>query len=212
MDFLAKPIQDYAEKFTSPEPEVLAALNRETWLKVLYPRMLSGHLQGRVLSFFSRMLRPRRVLEVGTYTGYSAICLAEGLTEDGQLTTLDIDPALEQYIAPAVARAGYQDKIKFLAGDAMQLIPTLNETWDLVFLDADKEHYCDYYEMVVPRLRSGGVILADNVLWSGHVLEDNSTDKETLGLQAFARKVQADERVTHVLLPVRDGIMLIMKN
>jgi caffeoyl-CoA O-methyltransferase len=211
MEFLAKPIQAYAEKFTSPEPEILAELNRETWLKVLYPRMLSGHLQGRILSFFSRMMSPRRILEVGTYTGYSAVCLAEGLSADGKLITIDIDPGLSQYILPVIEKAGMTGKIEFIPGDAMDVIPTLNETFDLVFLDADKEHYCDYYQMVKPLLRSGGVVLADNVLWSGNVLDDQTKDKETLGLKAFAQMVSEDTDVDHVLLPVRDGIMMVMK-
>ena len=211
MEFLPQAIQEYAEKFTSSEPAVLADLNRETWLKVLYPRMLSGHLQGRALSFFSKMLRPRRILEVGTYTGYSAICMAEGLTADGLLITIDIDPSLEQYILPSVQKAGMQDKIKFIAGDAGKVISTLDETFDLVFLDADKENYVNYYKMVMPKMRPGAVLLADNVLWSGNVLDASTTDKETKGLQEFARMVAGDSTVDHVLLPVRDGIMMVMK-
>ena len=211
MEFLPVDIQQYAEQFTSAEPAHLQDLNRETWLKVLYPRMLSGHLQGRILSFFAKMLRPSRVLEVGTYTGYSAICFAEGLAPGGKLTTIDIDPELEVYIKPAIEKAGFSDRIEFIAGNAVDIIPTLEGTFDLVFLDADKENYTNYYKLVLPKPRSGGVILADNVLWSGKVLDETVQDKETKGLREFVKFVQQDTSVDHVLLPVRDGIMMVMK-
>lgn len=211
MDFLDPDIKAYAESFTSPEPEVLGELNRETYLKVLYPRMLSGHLQGRVLSMVSRMVRPRRILEIGTYTGYSALCMAEGLTEDGKVITIDIDAELESMVLEYAQKAGLSDKIDMRVGNALDIIPQLDETIDLVFIDADKHNYSNYFDLVLPKLRKGGFIMADNVLWSGRVLNEHTTDKETLGLRNFVQHVSNNQEVEQVLLPIRDGIMLIQK-
>lgn len=211
MEFISPDLQAYAERFTSPEPPVLAALNRETWLKVLYPRMLSGHLQGRLLAFFSKMLRPESILEIGTYTGYSAICLAEGLTQTGKLITIDINAELEEMATRYFQAAGLGERISMRVGDAREIVRDLDGPFDLVFIDADKESYCDYLDLIVPKLRSGGLILADNVLWSGQVLDPKFTDKETQGLRDFVQKVADRDDVENLLLPVRDGIMAIMK-
>lgn len=211
MDFIAPDIQAYAERFTSPEPAVLAELNRETWRKVLYPRMLSGHLQGRTLALFSKMMRPLQILEIGTYTGYSAICLAEGLQPGGSLVTIDINAELEDMVLRYFKAAGIAEKAHMRIGDARDIVPSLQGPFDIVFIDADKESYCDYLDLVVPKLRAGGVILADNVLWSGQVLDPNVTDKETQGLRDFVQRVAERDDVEHVLLPIRDGIMAVMK-
>lgn len=211
MDFLDPALKAYAERFTSPEPELLAALNRETNLKVLYPRMLSGHVQGRILSMFSHMLRPRRVLEIGTYTGYSAICFAEGLAPDGKVITIDINAELGGIIDKYVQQAGLEEKIDFRVGDAREIIPTIDEEIDMVFIDADKQNYIHYFDLVLPKLRPGGIILADNVLWSGRVLDPKENDKETTGLRNFAVHVSNNDQVEHILMPVRDGIMVIRK-
>jgi caffeoyl-CoA O-methyltransferase len=211
MDFISPEIQDYCERFTSPEPEVLAALNRETWLKVLYPRMLSGHLQGRLLSLVSKMMRPQRILEIGTYTGYSAICLAEGLAPDGRLVTIDINAELEDMVKRYFQAAGIAGRAQMRVGDARQIVKELEGPFDLVFIDADKESYCEYLDLVVPKMRSGGLILADNMLWSGRVLDPKETDKETQGLRDFVQRVADRDDLENVLLPVRDGIMAVMK-
>lgn len=211
MEFLPDTIQAYAEQHTDPEPTILADLNRETYLKVLYPRMLSGHLQGRFLSMMAKVIRPKRILEIGTYTGYSGICLSEGLLENGKITTLEIDPELEDMIRDYFERAGASHLLDLHIGNAVELIPTLEGEFDLVFIDADKQNYIRYYEMVLPKMRSGGVIFADNVLWSGQVVDPNVQDKETNGLREFANFVSSDSRVERILLPIRDGIMMIMK-
>ncbi|MBX3101777.1 MAG: O-methyltransferase [Bacteroidetes bacterium] len=211
MEFLPKPIQDYAEAHTEPEPELLQALARETWVQSLYPRMLSGHLQGRLLAAFSRMLQPRRVLEVGTFTGYSALCLAEGLAPDGHILTLEADPETADVARRWFATAGLQDRITCITANAVTHLDTLTETYDLVFIDARKEEYLAYYEAILPRVRPGGVILTDNVLWSGQVVEKSATDPAAKSLQAFNIFVVQDPRVFNVLMPVRDGIQLIIK-
>lgn len=211
MDFIDSKIQAYAERFSSAEPEVLAALNRETHLKVLYPRMLSGHVQGRMLSMFSRMIRPLRILEIGTYTGYSAICMAEGLAPGGHLTTIEFNPELEDMIRKYFRLAGIEDKSTLIIGDATVEAEKVDGPLDLVFLDADKENYIRYFDIVLPKMRSGGIILADNVLWSGRVIDPNEQDKETQGLRDFVLHVQNCPEVDEVLLPVRDGIMVIIK-
>lgn len=211
MEFLPLAIQSYAEAHTEPEPPLLQALARETWVQNLYPRMLSGHLQGRLLAAFSRMLRPRRVLEVGTFTGYSALCLAEGLAPDGHVLTLEADPENAAVARRWFAQAGLQDRITCLAVDACTHLPTLTDTYDLVFIDAKKEEYQAYYDAILPRVRPGGVILTDNVLWSGQVVEKSSTDPAARSLKAFNIFVQEDPRVFNVLLPIRDGILFILK-
>lgn len=213
MDFIDPKIDAYAENHSSKENSTLQALNRETYANVLMPRMLSGHLQGRVLSMFSNMLRPNRILEIGTYTGYAALCMAEGLTDDGILYTIDINEELETMVRKYIAEAGMESKIKFHIGNALEIIPALDETLDMVFIDADKENYSTYYDLVFDKLRTGGIIIADNVLWSGKVLDDNelAKDVETKALNDFNKKVLADDRVENVLMPVRDGLMVIRK-
>ncbi|AXE20260.1 methyltransferase [Runella rosea] len=213
MDFIPAAIEAYALAHTSAESPLLAQLNRETHAKVLQSRMLSGHLQGRLLSLFSTMLRPRRILEIGTYTGYSALCLAEGLTEDGVLTTIDVNEELESFVRSFFEKSPLGNKIDFRIANAATLIPTLNETFDLVFIDADKLNYGLYYDLVFDKVRPGGVIIADNVLWSGKIVQtDKRIDKDTQALLDFNQKLHNDPRVSNVLLPVRDGLMIVWKH
>jgi predicted O-methyltransferase YrrM len=200
----------YAGQFTSPEPPLLHRINRETHLQVLQPRMLSGHFQGRLLAMISRMIRPHRILEIGTYTGYSALCLAEGLPPDGRLITLDVNAELEQRVRNYFEQSPYGSQIDYRVGDARQIIPTLNENWELVFIDADKAGYRWYYDAVFDQLKPGGVILADNVMWSGKVTEP-AEDNDTRVMQQFNEYVNNDTRVEKVLLPIRDGLYLIQK-
>lgn len=204
-------IDDYILQHIDDEGDYLRALYRDTHVKLLRPRMASGHLQGRLLKMFVRMIRPMRVLEIGTYSGYSALCLAEGLPEGGMLHTIEINDEQEDFTRPWLEGSPYADKITFHIGDAMQLVPQLNETFDLAFVDGDKRKYLDYYEMVLAHLRPGGYILADNTLWDGHVLETHPTDRQTLGIMAFNDFVAKDERVEKVILPLRDGLTLIRK-
>ena len=207
-------IQQYADAHTSPEPALLGRLVRETHLQTLMPRMLSGHFQGRLLSMLSHMIRPRRVLELGTFTGYSALCMAEGLAPDGELHTVEQNPELRSRVERYVQEAGLGGRIHLHIGDAEQLIPTLSETWDLVFIDADKIRNQLYYELVLPRLRPGGFLLIDNVLWSGKALPDyplKAADKDAHAVRAFNDFVQQDARVENVLLPLRDGLLLVRK-
>jgi caffeoyl-CoA O-methyltransferase len=212
MDILPPDLNEYVEAHTSIEPEVLQKLNRETHSKVSMPRMLSGHLQGRILSMLSHMIKPKQVLEIGTYTGYSAICFAEGMQQGGILHTIDINDELEEMVKRYIKMAGMENKVKLYIGDALKIIPTINETFDLVFIDADKINYSKYYDLVFDKVRPGGVILADNVLWSGKVLDDKSKmDKDTMAIVEFNAKVHNDNRVGHVLLPVRDGVMVMRK-
>ncbi len=212
MDFLPEKIENYAADYTTPESSVLAELNRETHHKILMPRMLSGHIQGRVLATFSQMIRPKRILEIGTYTGYAAICLAEGLAENGLLHTIDINEELQDMAESYFAKAGFAQKIKMHVGNAVEIIPDLGETWDLVFIDADKENYSRYFDLVIDKVNPGGFIIADNVLWSGKVAEaSEKQDEETRGLVAFSKKVHDDARVENVLFPVRDGLMVCRK-
>jgi caffeoyl-CoA O-methyltransferase len=210
MDIINEGLQSYSEKHTSEENDLLKAINRNTHANVMRPRMLSGHLQGRVLSMISHMLRPSRILEIGTYTGYSALCLAEGLQDDGKLITIDINEELEELVKRSFAASPLRTKLDFRIGDARQIIPGLHETFDLVFIDADKESYYTYFELVLEKVRPGGIILADNVLWSGKVL-DAKPDKDTVAITEFNRRIQQDQRVENVLLPIRDGIMMIRK-
>lgn len=211
MEFLPEEIQAYSEKMSSPEPAHLSELDRETHLKILYPRMLSGHLQGRLLSMVSKMVQPKLAVEVGTYTGYSAICMAEGLAPGGKLITIEVDPELEETINRYFEKAGVADRVELVIADATAYLDSIEGPVDLAFLDADKQNYVRYYETLVPKMRSGGVIMADNVLWSGRVLDPDVHDKETEGLRNFANFVAEDERVEQVLLTVRDGIMIIRK-
>ena len=213
MEFLPEEIALYAERYTQAEPELLAELNRHTWANVLMPRMLSGHLQGRMLSMLSKLLQPKTILEIGTYTGYSAICLAEGLAKDGVLHTIDINEELEDMVRPYFDRSGYGNQISLHIGNALEIIPALEGTFDLVFIDADKENYGHYFDLVIDRMPSGGLVIADNVLWSGKVADEKEVlkDEETAALHAFNQKVMADPRVENVLFPVRDGLMLARK-
>ena len=212
MNFISPKIQAYTDKISASEPKLLQELNKETHLKVLYPRMLSGHWQGRFLSFLTQLFRPKRILEIGTYTGYSCICMAEGLAEDGQIITIEKNPELEPMFTQYVEKAGLTNKVTLHIGNAMDIIPTLDGEFDMIFLDADKDGYLRYYEMILPKLKSGGIILADNVLWSGKVTENAKlNDKETLAIQQFNEFVAADTRVECLLVPVRDGILWIRK-
>lgn len=210
MEIINPDIQRYAEEYTSGETDLLRQVNRDTHANVLKPRMLSGHLQGRFLSMISHMIRPRRILEIGTYTGYSAICLAEGLAEDGELTTIDINEELEATVRKNITKAGMDGKIRYMLGNALNLIPGMEESFDLVFIDADKENYAAYFDLVFDKIRTGGFILADNVLWSGKILADKK-DKDTRAIQLFNEKIKADKRVEKILLPLRDGIFMIRK-
>ncbi len=210
MDFISKNIVDYAEAHSTSETDVLKELNRETNAKVLMPRMLSGHLQGRILSMISCMIQPKRILEIGTYTGYSAICLSEGLTDDGILHTIDINEELMTMVKKYFAKASCEKKIKLHTGDATKIILSMEETFDLVFIDADKKNYSTYFDLVISKVRKGGIIIADNVLWSGKVLESFAEmDSDTKAIIEFNKKIQEDKRVENVLLPVRDGLMVI---
>lgn len=210
VSIIPEELQQYVEQHTSPESDLLRRVNRDTHAGVLRPRMLSGHLQGRLLAMISCMLLPQTILEIGTYTGYSALCMAEGLAEGGRLITIDINEELEDRVRATFAASSLADRIDFRIGNALKVIPELNETFDLVFIDADKENYSAYYDLVLPRVREGGIILADNVLWSGKVLQ-TKLDKDTKAIIEFNRKIQEDRRVENVLLPVRDGIMMIRK-
>jgi predicted O-methyltransferase YrrM len=205
-------LQEYIEGHTTPEPELLYELRRKTFLHTPYPRMLSGPVQGRFLEMISRMIRPERILEIGTFTGYSAICLAKGLARDGKLHTIEAEPAYSVIARDYFRKAKLDDLIELHDGDALDIIPQLKETFDLVFIDAAKDHYVDYYEAVFDKVRQGGYILADNALWDGKVLEkERPGDKETKGIIEFNKMVQEDERVENVLLSVRDGLMVIRK-
>jgi caffeoyl-CoA O-methyltransferase len=212
MEFISPELDAYVCDHTEMESEVLAALNRKTHLSVLQPRMLSGHFQGRLLSLFSHMIQPTRILEIGTYTGYSAICLAEGLQAGGRLFTIDVNEERADLVQEYIERSGYQDVIVPLIGDALEIIPTLDETYDIVFIDADKKNYINYYHLVFDRVKPGGYIIADNVLWSGKVIGDPSQlDRETRVLDEYNKLIHADSRVQEVLLPIRDGLMIARK-
>ncbi len=212
MDFLPHEIEAYAEKFTREEGEVLAELNRETYAKVMTPRMLSGHLQGQVLRMFSQMIKPQNILEIGTYTGYSALCMVDGLQPGGKLTTIDVNEELQEIITKYIRKANKEDVIEPLVGNALEIIPTLSLTYDLVFIDADKENYSNYFDLVFEKLNPGGYIIADNVLWSGKVLDDDSKlDKDTIALKDYAKKIKADKRVENVMMPIRDGLLIARK-
>lgn len=212
MEFIPEDIQKYVEEHSGQESELLAQLNRETHQKVLMPRMLSGHLQGRVLSMISHMMKPSRILEIGTYTGYSAICLAEGLAEGGQLITLDKNEEIEEMVRDYFEKAGLKDKIDYRLGNAMDLIPELEGPFDLVFIDADKKNYLNYFNLVLEKVRIGGFIVADNVLWSGKVVQtDKKIDTDTQAILDFNRSMEDDDRVENVLLPIRDGLMVVRR-
>ncbi|GAA4358743.1 O-methyltransferase [Hymenobacter saemangeumensis] len=211
----ADPTQYYAEQHSSPEPPLLAQLTRETHVQLLMPRMSSGHSQGRLLSMLSHLMRPRRILEIGTFTGYAALCLAEGLAPDGVLHTIEINPERESRIRRYVAAAGLSERVQLHIGAAHEVLRTLvEETWDLVFIDADKINNDRYFELVINQVRPGGLLIIDNVLWGGKVLPDypvKPSDKDTLAVRAFNDKMAADPRVESVFLPLRDGLLLLRK-
>jgi caffeoyl-CoA O-methyltransferase len=212
MDFLPREIEAYSVAHTTSETEVLNDLNRQTNIQILQPRMLSGHLQGRVLSMLSHMIQPTHILEIGTYTGYSAICLAEGLKEDGKLVTIDINAELEDFALSYFEKANVLDKIDFRIGNAIDIIPTLKEKFDLVFIDADKTNYSNYFDLVIDKLPKGAYIITDNVLWSGKVVQEvEERDMETKAILEYNQKIHSDPRVENILFPIRDGLMIARK-
>jgi len=210
MEIIPEAIALYAEAHTSAAHPLLEQLERETWLKQLHPGMVSGKLQGQLLMMLSCMLRPQNILEIGTFTGYSTLCLAQGLQKGGVLETIEINEELEPHILRYLKAAEISEKVRLHIGNALDIIPTLNQQFDLVFIDADKINYSQYYELALKKVKKGGFILADNVLWFGKVLED-SKDKDTEGIKLFNERVQADPRVENVMLTIRDGIMMIRK-
>ena len=212
MNFIDSKLDDYVLRHTSDEPKLLAELNRETHLKVLNPRMLSGHFQGRFLSMISKLIQPKSILEIGTYTGYSALCLLEGLKENGLLTTIDCNVELEDLVKKYIVKADAKDKIDYQIGNAMELIPQINRQFDLIFIDADKKNYISYYNLVFEKLNAGGFILTDNVLWSGKVIQDiKPNDIDTKIILEYNEMVKNDNRVETIILPIRDGIMITRK-
>lgn len=212
MEFISQELDDYVCAHSENESAILNELNRTTHLSVLQPRMLSGHFQGRVLSMLSHMIQPKNILEIGTYTGYSAICLAEGLQENGTLTTIDVNEELEDLAKEYIEKAGFKDKIKTMIGDATELIPQMDEEFDIVFIDADKPNYINYYHLVFDKVKKGGYIIADNVLWSGKVmLESDPADSSTQVIKDYNSLIHNDPRVQEVLLPIRDGLMIARK-
>ena len=210
MNFLAENLEAYVQQHSEQEPDLLQDLARETHLKVLQPRMLSGAYQGRLLSLISKLITPKHILEIGTFTGYSALCMAEGLHENGRIDTIDVDEELTDLQRRYFDASSYGKQIFQHLGNATDIIPTLNGSFDLVFIDADKEQYPLYFDLIIDRIQTGGLIIADNVLWSGKVVT-NATDEATKALQEFNKKVVEDTRVETVLLPVRDGLTLIRK-
>jgi caffeoyl-CoA O-methyltransferase len=210
MEFLPEEIDRYVTDHTQPENELLTSLNRETWSKMIQPRMLSGHLQGRVLSQLSHMIKPQRILEIGTFTGYSALCLAEGLAESGKIITLDVNEEFEVMARKYFDQSPLGSKIDMRIGNALDIIPKLEEEFDMVFIDADKENYGNYYDLVFDKVKTGGYVIADNVLWSGKVVEDIN-DPETEAIDQYNKKVRSDNRVETTLFPIRDGLMISRK-
>jgi len=211
MEFLPENLQKYVEDHSEPESDLLQQINRETHLYVLKPRMLSGHLQGKVLSMLSSMIRPKDILEIGTYTGYATLCLAEGLTEGGKIITIDNNEELSFRTRKYFKASNFSDRIEMKVGNAMKIIPQLNKSWDLVFIDADKESYSSYFDLVIDKMNSGGFLIADNVLWSGKVSDTSVDDSVTKSIRDFNQKVNADSRVQNVLFPIRDGLMIMKR-
>lgn len=204
-------LEQYILNHIDEEGEFLKKLNRDTHVNILRPRMLSGHLQGRILKMICRMIRPNRILELGTFTGYSALCMAESLPTDGELHTIEVDDEIEDFTRSYLEQSPYKDRIYLHIGDAMKIVPTFNKTFDLVFIDADKRHYCEYYDLVFDKIRPGGFILADNTLWDGKVTDTEARDGQTVGIRKFNDMVAADTRVEKVIVPLRDGLTLIWK-
>ena len=209
MDFLPEKIDNYVVAHSESEPKVLQELTKETWQKVINPRMLSGNFQGRVLSMLSKLVHPKSILEIGTYTGYSSLCLAEGLDADGTIHTIDINEELYDLQRKYFDKSGYGSQIKQYVGNALEIIPTLDLKFDLVFIDADKHNYVNYFHTIIDKMNKGGIILSDNVLWSGKVVEDlNPKDKDTPVLLEYNKLLKEDERLETVLLPIRDGLTI----
>ncbi len=212
MEFISKALDNYVVSHSEDEPELLQQLNRETHQKILLPRMLSGHFQGRVLSMLSKIINPTTILEIGTYTGYSAICLAEGLRAQGMLHTIDINEELHDFQRKYFDKSGYGTLINQYVGDAQEIISKLDMTFDLVFMDADKENYVNYFHAVIDKLNPGGIIISDNVLWSGKVLEPlKSDDESTKGITEYNTLLKTDKRIETVILPIRDGLTISRK-
>ena len=212
MEFISEKIDQYVCEHTSPETELLADLNRQTHIKILQPRMLSGHFQGRLLTMFVKMIQPKHILEIGTYTGYSALSFLEGLDESAKITTIDCNIELEDFTRSFFEKSGKAHQIDYLLGDALEILPLIDPDYDLVFVDADKNNYLNYYEFVVAKIKSGGYIIADNVLWSGKVCDDPITyDKDTAAIATFNQHVQNDFRVENIMLPIRDGLTIVRK-
>jgi predicted O-methyltransferase YrrM len=210
-NFINKDILEYSEKYSQQEPEILQELNRETHLKILNPRMLSGFFQGRLLSIISKLIKPKKVLEIGTYTGYSAICIAEGMNKNGIIHTIDKNEELNTIQKKYFKKSGLENNIIQYNGCALDIIPKIKEKFDLIFIDADKENYINYFNLVIDKLNNNGVILADNVLWSGKVINSEDHDLTTNVLREFNKSVNNDNRVETILLPIRDGISIIRK-
>lgn len=204
-------LNEYIEAHSSPEGEYLYRLYRATNVEILNPHMASGHIQGRLLKLLVKMIRPKNILEIGTYTGYSAICMAEGLDSDGRLYTFEIDDELEDFTRKWIEGSPVGDKINFTIGSALEIVPTLGTKFDLVFIDGNKREYIEYYEMAMKHLNDGGWILADNTLWDGHVIDPAYKDSQTNGVRAFNEYIRNDKRVEEVILPLRDGLTIIRK-
>jgi caffeoyl-CoA O-methyltransferase len=212
MHFISEQLEDYIQNHSQDEPELLARLSKETFQKVLNPRMLSGHFQGRVLSMLSKLIRPESILEIGTYTGYSALCLCEGMQKNGQLHTIDVNEELVDFQRKYFDLSPWKSQIHQHLGAALQIIPKIDTHFDLVFIDADKENYINYFNLIVPKMNSGGIILSDNVLWSGKVVEPaQPNDSDTQILQEYNKLLKNDARVETVLLPIRDGLTVSRK-
>ena len=212
IDFIDKDLLKYVESNSQNEPQILKELNRETHLKVLNPRMLSGSYQGRLLSLLSKIISPKSVLEIGTYTGYSALCIAEGLDKNGIIDTIDINEELQEIQNKYFKKSGFEKQINQHVGNALDIIPKIDKCFDLVFLDADKENYPEYYDLVIDKIVSGGILIADNVLWSGKVIDKKDSDLTTIKLIEFNNLVQNDKRVETMVLPIRDGLSICRKN
>lgn len=210
MDFFDRSLADYLEQTCEPESQLLANINRETYLKEARPHMLSGHYQGRLLSFLSKLINPRRILEIGTFTGYATLCLAEGLTHDGKIHTIEVNEEQKPKLLDHFKQSDYVDKITLHIGEALQMIPTLEDTFDLVFIDADKKNNYCYFDLVLEKVRPGGLILIDNVLWKGKILEENP-DKQSRNIMEMNAQIASDPRVEKIIVPVRDGLFMLRK-
>ena len=211
MDLLSDELKSYLESSCEPESDLLKQIDRDTNIKVSLPRMLSGHYQGRVLSMLSKLVKPQRILEVGTFTGYASLCLAEGLSKDGILHTIDINAELEDMVRSSFSKSDLGSQIIYHIGNALEIIPNLDEVFDLIFIDADKKNNETYYNLTINKLRSGGLIIVDNVLWSGKVIGEKKTDSATTSISDFNEMIHSDQRVEKLILPVRDGVYIIRK-